>query len=78
MSTAGYRVVTVGDGHEALRALKEGPHQIVISDWSMPRMNGIELCRAVRNANLRRYVYIIMLSGHNRSQDTIEGLRAGG
>ncbi len=43
----------------------------------MPRMNGIELCRAVRNANLRRYVYIIMLSGHNRSQDTIEGLRAG-
>ncbi|HUE17818.1 MAG TPA: HD domain-containing phosphohydrolase [Planctomycetaceae bacterium] len=74
---AGYRVVTARDGNEALALLKEQPHQLVVSDWSMPAMNGIELCRAVRAAELRRYVYIIMLTSHNRPQDTIEGLSAG-
>ena len=77
LGLAGYRVTTARNGCEALALLRQGTHQIVVSDWSMPVMNGIELCRAVRSANLRRYVYIIMLTSHNRPQDTIEGLSAG-
>jgi putative two-component system response regulator len=74
---AGYTVTTACDGHEALRLLKEQRHQMVVSDWSMPRMNGIELCRAIRAAELRRYIYFIMLTSHNRHEDMLEGLKAG-
>jgi putative two-component system response regulator len=74
---AGYDVTTAVDGLDALEILKAGNHQIVVSDWSMPRMDGIALCRAIRSATLSRYVYFIMLTGHERIEDTLAGLHAG-
>ena len=74
---AGYHVITATNGEEALEILSEGHIQLVISDWEMPRMNGIELCKAIRAGSYRGYVHFIMLTNHSRPQDTIEGLEAG-
>jgi putative two-component system response regulator len=77
LSMAGYDAVTATNGCEALSVLQRSGIQLVVSDWSMPGMNGLELCRAIRSADLRRYVYFVMLTSHNRPQDTLEGLSAG-
>jgi putative two-component system response regulator len=74
---AGFGVVAVNDGVEALAKLRTGNCQIVITDWDMPRMNGIELCRAIRQAGFASYIYIILLTTHDTSQKTVEGLSAG-
>ncbi len=74
---AGYAVATASSGDEALRMLMRERHQLVVSDWEMPGMNGLELCRAIRAADLPRYVYFIVLTSHNRPQDTLEGLGVG-
>ncbi|HUP77292.1 MAG TPA: HD domain-containing phosphohydrolase, partial [Pirellula sp.] len=74
---AGYRVTTARDGQEALLLLKEQLHQLVVSDWHMPRMDGIELCRAIRGADLRRYVYFIMVTSSDQMNDAISGFETG-
>jgi len=74
---AHYTVTTARDGEEAMKILVDERHQLIVSDWEMPQMNGLELCRAIRAANFPRYVYFIMLTGHNRPQDTIAGLEVG-
>jgi putative two-component system response regulator len=74
---SGYEVVTATDGHEALAVLRGGSCQLVISDWDMPQMNGIELCRAIRSEDLSGYVYVILLTGHNLPEQKVEGLRSG-
>jgi len=49
----------------------------VVSDWEMPHMSGIELCRAVRAGDFGRYIYILMLTSNDRPQDVLDGLNAG-
>ena len=73
---AGHTVDTAGNGQEALEVLREGNHRFVISDWDMPGMNGIDLCRRVRAASTN-YVYFILLTSHNTSTDIVEGMSAG-
>lgn len=77
LSKAGYEVIAVSDGQEALEVLGRGTCQLLVSDWEMPKMSGIELCRAVRASNFGHYIYILMLTTHDRSQDVLEGLNAG-
>lgn len=77
LQSAGYRVTVACSGEEALKRLIHDGQQLVVCDWSMPGMNGLELCRTIRANTLRRYVYILMLTSHNRLQNTLEGLDAG-
>jgi len=77
LEQAGYNVTMAEDGLEGLEILKEGRHRLVISDWKMPRMNGLELCRAIRSRDFSSYIYFIMLTGQTRPEDTLEGLSAG-
>ena len=77
LRNAGYRVTMARDGEEALSLLKKHSHQLVVSDWHMPRMDGIELCRAIRKAELLRYVYFIMVTSRDRMTDTIAGFETG-
>jgi putative two-component system response regulator len=77
LQQAGYEVTTAQDGREALDILAHDRHRLIVSDWKMPRMDGIELCHAVRSGQFPRYIYFIMLTGQTRSDDTIEGLGAG-
>jgi cyclic di-GMP phosphodiesterase len=74
---AGYAVEVAADGREALEKLRTGSCRMVISDWTMPEMDGIELCRAVRGGDFPAYVYIILLTGRSGTRDIVEGLSAG-
>ncbi|HEY7120042.1 MAG TPA: response regulator [Tepidisphaeraceae bacterium] len=73
----GYQVDRAADGAQALAKLRADQLQLVITDWSMPRMNGIELCQAIRKDEFDRYIYVIMLTSHQGGQEKIEGLHAG-
>lgn len=73
----GYHVVCVGDGRSALEALEAGDVSLVIVDWSMPEMDGLELCRRVRAMAWDRYVYIVMLTVHDKADDLAVAIEAG-
>ena len=77
LQQAGYDVTTARDGREALEILARGRHRLVVSDWRMPRMSGLELCRIVRSGEFAHYIYFILLTAQTRSEEIIEGLGAG-
>jgi diguanylate cyclase (GGDEF)-like protein len=74
----GYEVVLAEDGEQAWRALQgaDAP-SIALLDWMMPGLDGLEVCRKVREAGREPYTYIILLTGRDRQQDVVEGLAAG-
>ena len=74
---AGYVVTTAEDGREALDILLAGQHRLVVSDWKMPRMDGVELCRAIRSGQFSRYIYCVILTSQTQPEETIVGLSAG-
>jgi putative two-component system response regulator len=74
---AGYEVITARNGSEVLNIVRAGGCRVVVSDWEMPEMNGLQLCQAIRAENLPGYVYIILLTGHNTPDERVAGLRAG-
>ena len=73
----GYEVVTARDGLEAQRKFAEGRFPVVVTDWEMPGLDGIELCRQIRNAALPSYTYIVFLTSRQEKHDLIEALSAG-
>ena len=73
----GHDVVTATNGREALEILGRGACRIVISDWMMPEVNGITLCRSIREGEFSAYIYIILVSSHTDRADVIAGLTAG-
>ncbi|MSM38328.1 MAG: diguanylate cyclase [Geobacter sp.] len=73
----GYKVETAANGKIALKMLVEGDFPLVISDWVMPEMDGVELCRAIRESHRQQYTYIILLTSQARQDDIIKGLEAG-
>ena len=74
----GYSLVSTRDGAEAWEALsKEGAPQMAILDWMMPGMDGLEVCRRVRQRGAEPYVYILLLTVRDQNQDVIEGMEAG-
>ena len=73
----GHQAVIASDGREAFEMLEKTPFSVVISDWVMPRMDGSELCRAIRKRENRGYVFIILLTSKDGRQDRLDGLRAG-
>jgi putative two-component system response regulator len=77
LRNAGYTVSTAKNGAEAFERFLIDPYQLIVSDWNMPEMNGLDLCRAVRRADCRSYVYFILLTTHDRPEDAIAGLGAG-
>jgi putative two-component system response regulator len=73
----GYTVGTASNGEQAWQMLKTDPVSIVVSDWLMPEMDGLTLCRNIRTAGFDHYIYIILISGQDTRQDIVEGLEAG-
>lgn len=74
----GYDVLVASDGAEAWEAMHEpeAPN-LVISDWMMPNMDGLELCGNIRAMEKSGYTYFIILTAKGRKEDVIEGLEAG-
>jgi putative two-component system response regulator len=77
LSQLGHTAVPARSGLEALNILRKEEIRLVITDWEMPGMDGLQLCRAVREEDFNGYVYIIMLTGHRADQSWREGMTAG-
>jgi putative two-component system response regulator len=73
----GHDPVAARDGREALEILRQGDCRMVISDWIMPNMDGLELCRRIRTEDFPRYIYVILLTSRDASADIVAGLSAG-
>jgi diguanylate cyclase (GGDEF)-like protein len=78
LSEWGYDVLVTSEGSEAWEAIQqpEAPG-LVISDWMMPHMDGLELCRKIRQMERTGYIYFIILTAKGRKEDLIESLEAG-
>lgn len=77
LKQAGYDVVTSGNGKEALEIIRQRFFPIIITDWMMPEVNGLELCRSIRKSNFQGYIFIILLTAKDSKHDIIVGLEAG-
>nr|WP_194247954.1 phosphate regulon transcriptional regulator PhoB [Caulobacter sp. RHG1] len=73
----GYRVGVAGDGEEALIMANERAPDLVILDWMLPKVSGIEVCRRLRGRAETRNVPIIMLTARGEESDRIRGLDTG-
>ena len=74
---AGFEVHTAGDGSTALAFLEQHFTPIVITDLNMPAVDGLALCRAIRQRAWPGYVYILLLTVHDAEADILAGLEAG-
>jgi DNA-binding response OmpR family regulator len=74
---AGYEVFTAASGDAALAALQKNFMSIVIVDRNMPGMDGLTLCRAIRQRTWAGYVYLMVLTAHDAEEEVLLGLRAG-
>ena len=77
LKALGHKVVACESGAQALAALRESPFQVLITDWSMPEMDGIQLTQALRKMPRDAYTYVIMLTGRGTREDYLTGVRAG-
>jgi putative two-component system response regulator len=72
-----YEVVVADNGRAALEFLEKGTCQLVVTDWEMPHMDGLELCRRIRGSGAMNYIYVIVVTGRADASDAIEALTAG-
>lgn len=80
LEKAGYEALAFGDGRAALASISTMNTGIVIADWSMPVMDGLELCAAVREMQAMHalgHVHYILLTAHSTKDSVVEGLAAG-
>lgn len=73
----GYRVSEAENGIVALTVLETQPVSMVISDWEMPEMDGLTLCREIRGRQLGHYIYFILLTARENPNDLTQGFDAG-
>jgi len=73
----GHEVVEAADGELAWQLVQETKITFVVSDWMMPNLAGVELCRKIRAANFEDYVYVILCTSKGAKSDLIEGMDAG-
>lgn len=73
----GYDTLTAGNGRQAMEVLSSNRIDMVVSDWVMPEMNGLELSRKIRGMELKYYIYIILISAQDTRMDVVRGLESG-
>ncbi|OCH17418.1 MULTISPECIES: SpoIIE family protein phosphatase [unclassified Aliivibrio] len=78
LKRCGYQIISAKNGLEALTILTEKPQiQFVLSDWIMPEMDGIELCKKLKELEFDRYIFFVLLSGKDDKLSVINGINAG-
>lgn len=78
LKRCGFRIVSAKNGIEAMSILSENPQiQFVLSDWIMPEMDGIELCKKLKQIEFDRYIFFVLLSGKDDQLSIINGINAG-
>ncbi len=73
----GFRVEEAGDGQEALTRIAEAAPDLVLLDWMLPVMSGIEVCRQIRRRGATRDLPVIMVTARAEDQDAVRGLNTG-
>lgn len=74
----GFSPIAVEDGEEAWEVLKlKNPPKLLLIDWEMPKLNGLELCKRIRETATNDPAYIIILTARTDSNDIVEGLDSG-
>ncbi len=74
---SGYDVLQATNGQEALRIVLAEAPAIVVTDWMMPEMDGLELCRTLRQHEGVRFVYLIIVTAHSDVDHLVEAFAAG-
>jgi two-component system cell cycle response regulator len=77
VAAAGYKVHTAASGFEALHSLEQTSASIVVSDLNMRGMDGLDLCRRIRERVWPGYVYVVLLTARDEKKDVLAGLAAG-
>lgn len=77
LSNGPHRLVFAKNGREALAAFADEHPELVITDWSMPDVSGLELCQRIRRDFRQRYAYLILVTSNSHKEQVIEGLSAG-
>jgi len=77
LEAEGFRVAIATRGDEAEIAVSEDPPDLIILDWMLPGLSGIELCRRLRAGKMSRSIPILMLTARGGEQDRIRGLTTG-
>ena len=77
LRTAEFEVESASNGKDALRIMASRHCQVLLTDWQMPDMDGLSLCRIVRSENSESYVYVVMLTVRDSKEDLLKGLGAG-
>lgn len=65
----GHETIEAADGEEAWKVMERDPVRVVVSDWLMPRVDGLELCRRIRAQTGGEYVYFILLTGTGATEE---------
>lgn len=77
LEAEGFDVATTGDGEEALTLIAEAPPDVVVLDWMLPGVSGIEVCRRLKARPETRGLPVIMLSARAEEVDRVRGLETG-
>jgi len=76
-TSKGYTVLVAEDGEQGLEVAKADPPDLIISDWMMPKMDGLEFCRLAKQDEKLRFTYFIILTARDTQDDKIEGIETG-
>ena len=77
LEKAGYKVTTTDNGYEAWEHLQKNSYSLVIADYSMKGMGGIQLCQEIRNHKKHGYIYVIIVTEREKKNDIMEAMNAG-
>jgi two-component system, cell cycle response regulator len=77
LRTADFDVESASNGEDALRIMASRHCQVLLTDWQMPDMDGLSLCRIVRAERSKNYVYVLMVTVRDSKEDLLKGLGAG-
>jgi two-component system cell cycle response regulator len=77
LRAAEFEVEVAASGEEALDVMNTRPCQVLLTDWQMPEMDGLSLCRTVRADQRENYIYVLMFTVRDNKKDLLEGLAAG-
>ena len=77
LEAAGYNVITTDNGEDALILVDENDPDLIILDWMMPRLSGLETCRRLKSNQKTKNIPVLMLSARSEEVDRVRGLDIG-
>jgi two-component system phosphate regulon response regulator PhoB len=77
LSKEGYRVTCVGSGEEAMREARANPPDLIVLDLLLPSVDGLEVCKLLKNDSRTKHVPIVMLTAKGEEADMVTGLELG-